>query len=508
MGGALSGAATACLLLHRNPRLRVLLIERSEHFQRRVGESTVELSSYFLTRVLGLTEHLNHQHLVKQGLRYWFANDAAQTLGQCSEIGPGYNSRLPGFQVDRAVLDEHVLAQAVAAGAQLRRPAEVRDVQLVPGGAQTVAWSGAAGASGVESARWVVDASGAACLLGRPRGWIRPNREHPTAAVWSRWRGVKSWESPELAARFPAWANRTKTMRTTATNHLLGPGWWAWLIPLRGGDVSIGVVFDERQAGLPAGPNLGERLRAFLLRHPVARELLAGAEWIEGDVHLRRHLAYRTTTFAGDGFALVGDAAGFLDPFYSPGMDWIACTASATAALIDAAQHGRRLAPRLARHNEQFATSYDRWFRAIYRDKYDYMGDYELMRLAFLLDFGLYYLGVVSQPYKRGAVALETPPFAGPRTRLPFRLIAGYNRRLATIARARRRRGVWGRANTGHHHGFTGYEFNAALPFRVLGLLGAWLALELREGWRTWFRAPPATATAPLATPAAAPTRP
>ncbi|PYJ87737.1 MAG: NAD(P)/FAD-dependent oxidoreductase, partial [Verrucomicrobia bacterium] len=54
IGGALSGAATAFLLLREQPKLRVLIVEKSAAFTRRVGEATVEVSGYFLTRVLGL----------------------------------------------------------------------------------------------------------------------------------------------------------------------------------------------------------------------------------------------------------------------------------------------------------------------------------------------------------------------------------------------------------------------------------------------------------------------
>jgi 2-polyprenyl-6-methoxyphenol hydroxylase-like FAD-dependent oxidoreductase len=90
MGGALAGAAAALLLLRQQPGLRVLVIERSSAFTRRVGEATVEVSAYFLGRVLGLTQYLNEEHLVKQGMRFWFANDRTQSLEDCSEIGGGY----------------------------------------------------------------------------------------------------------------------------------------------------------------------------------------------------------------------------------------------------------------------------------------------------------------------------------------------------------------------------------------------------------------------------------
>src|SRR5687767_13762998 len=159
MGGALAGSATACLLRRKNPQLRVLILERSQRLKRRVGESTVEISAYFLGRVLGLTDHLIEKHIPKQGMRFWFANDQTRALDQCSETGPRYNVRLPGYQVDRAVLDEHVLAQAVAEGAVLHRQVRVRKVALSSGSAQIVEWDAADGSLQTATARWVVDAS-------------------------------------------------------------------------------------------------------------------------------------------------------------------------------------------------------------------------------------------------------------------------------------------------------------------------------------------------------------
>jgi flavin-dependent dehydrogenase len=487
VGGALSGASTACLLLRRNPRLRVLMLERTAQHKRRVGEATVEISAYFLSRVLGLTDHLLEKHLPKQGLRYWFANDGARALDQCSELGPSYNVRLPGFQLDRAVLDEHVLATAVAEGATLRRPVRVRRIQLAAGGAQTVEWDDAAGALQTATARWVVDASGVAALLARQEGWHQPNPAHPTAACWGRFSGVRSLDDRALALKYPAWSVRVKAQRALATNHFCGYGWWGWTIPLKGGDISVGFVYDQRLIELPPGADLAERLLAMVRTHPAARELLTDAQCRDDDVHFRRHLAYTTRVFATDGAVLVGDAAGFIDPFYSPGMDGIAFSASAAAALIDDSFRGKPVAPRVARHNAHFRCSYDRWFEALYLDKYYYLGDFELMTLAFRLDLGLYYIGIVRQPFRHGNRVLETPPFAHRKSKWPFRLMALYNRRFAAMARVRRRRGLWGRHNDRRHFGFISYEFNRRLPVRVTGLLFLWLGLELREGWRSWF---------------------
>ena len=486
IGGALSGAATALMLLRERPGLRLLIIEKSSAFKRRVGEATVEVSSYFLTRVLGLMQHLNEQHLLKQGLRFWFTNEHAHNLDDCSEIGGRYMARVAAFQVDRAVLDEHVLQLACTAGATLLRPASVQNVELASGQSQRVTVR-IDSISQTISARWVVDASGVACLLARANGWWRANTEHPTAAVWARWRKVKDWDGCEIARKFPAWARECYGIRGTATNHIVGPGWWAWCIPLKGGDVSVGVVFDQRMVDWPEHGALGDRLKEFLCAHPVGREILGDAEWIEGDVHLRRNLPYVSTTFAGDGFVLVGDAAGFLDPFYSPGMDWISFTSASAVDLILAERGGDKVSARIAKHNRDFAVSYQRWFEAVYKDKYDYMGDYELMRLAFLLDLGFYYLGVAAQPFKRGLPALRETVFSTPPSVPFYHLMRFYNQRLASIARARMRRGAWGRRNHARRFMFGGFTFARSSTLPVFRALAGWIWLEAREGWRTWF---------------------
>ena len=500
MGGALAGSATACMLRRKNPRLRVLILERSERLKRRVGESTVEISAYFLGRVLGLTDHLLEKHIPKQGMRFWFSNDRARALDQCSETGPRYNVRLPGYQVDRAVLDEHVLATAVAEGTVTQRSARIKCVRLVEGGAQTIEWEDANGTAQATTTRWVVDASGVAAILPRQERWHVPNHAHPTATCWSRWTQVRSLDGREVSSKYPAWASRVKALRSTATNHMTGRGWWAWFIPLKGGDVSVGVVYDQRLTELPPGPNLGERLRGMLNTHPVARELLADAKWQEGDVHFRRNLAYSSTTYATDGAVVVGDAAAFIDPFYSPGMDWISFSTSAATALIIDSFRGRAMGPAVARHNRNFRQSYERWFKALYLNKYYYMADFDLMTLAFRLDLGLYYIGIVTQPFRHGNHLLETPPFAHSRSKWPYRVMALYNRRFVAIAESRYRRGVFGKNNDRQHFGFISYEFNRRLPFRLAGLLFLWLKLELCEGWRTWFArdTAPAEFRAPL----------
>src|SRR3954468_1034004 len=166
MGGAFSGAATALLLKRKHPAARVLIVEQAAEFGRKVGESTTELSSCFMIRLLGLTHPFCHHQLAKQGLRRWFANRPDQPFDDCVELGAKYQSRLPTFQVDRSTLDQHLLEKAVEAGCELRRPAKVTNLELDKCHTSYVTYDAGAGPE-TASTRWLVDASGRASVVAR-----------------------------------------------------------------------------------------------------------------------------------------------------------------------------------------------------------------------------------------------------------------------------------------------------------------------------------------------------
>ena len=272
-------------------------------------------------------------------------------------------------------------------------------------------------------------------------------------------------------------------LRSTATNHLVGHGWWAWWISLRDGDTSIGVVLDQRLQEWPESREaVGEKLRAFLSRHPAGRDMMEGAGFREGDVHFRRNLAYCSEVQCGDGFVLVGDASAFLDPLYSPGMDWTSFTTCSAVKLLSTWWEKGDLESELRRHQEEFVLSYRRSFEALYQDKYEYLGDFELLRPAFLMDIALYYLFVVLPVFKLGQEQLVHPPYSHPRAGPIFKLMRLYNRRLAALGRSRKARGDYGRRNSGARFLFGGFNLRISVLLRAfLKGLWLWLGLEIRE---------------------------
>lgn len=485
IGGAFSGASTALLIKRRRPGTRVLIIEKAAEFDRKVGESTTEVSSCFLTRVLGLSSYLGHHQLAKQGLRMWFASGPETKFDECVELGARYNSRLSGFQVDRSTLDEHLLAEAARAGCELWRPAKVTTLELAGAGANRIEVRVGDETRQVQ-ARWVVDASGRAAIIARQLDLFRPTSEHPVNALWGRFRGVKDWDGCELRSRFPHWAEATRTSRVWATNHLMGLGWWCWIIPLKGGDTSVGLVYDTRLFQPPAAGTITERLKAHFQSHPVGREILGDAELVENDQRAYSMLPYVSERIAGDGWILVGDAGSFLDPLYSPGLDFCAFTASAASGVIGRALEGEGITSELASLNARFAFCYRSWFDALYRDKYFYMGDAELMAAAFLLDIASYHLGPVWQVYRNPATEFERFPFDGRPGQIAAAVMRFYNARLVALARRKLAAGVYGERNSGWRLLVPGFAPEPGVAKLLLKGIRRWLAAE----WRNLFLSP------------------
>src|SRR5258706_1991115 len=281
LGGAFSGASAAILLRREHPQLRVLIVEKSEAFDAKVGEATTEMSAMFLTRRLAMWHHLEAEQLPKEGLRYWFSNDKVTGHANATEAGGFYRSAVPAFQLRRDALDEHLLATAVREGAELMRPARVVDVELGEY-ASTVILSredgeGSPRAQGRSFAtlrmtcKWLLDATGKATFLGRRLGIIDRNDEHPIAAIWCRWKDVRHID--DLTARHGALGAGNISSRRLATNHYMGFGYWIWVIPLGNGETSIGVVFDKRMVDLHRTKDRAADFIAFLKAIPSLAQL-------------------------------------------------------------------------------------------------------------------------------------------------------------------------------------------------------------------------------------------
>lgn len=485
VGGAIAGASTALLLRRRQPHLRVLVIERNPAFDWKVGESTVEVSSYFLVRVLKMYDHLSREHLAKQSFRYWFHNGDARCLHEASEVGPYHLARTPGFQLDRAKLDEHILAQAVKEGAELWRPAKVLDIRLAEetGETENILRVERDGETLEVRTPWLVDASGRAAVVARKRGWLKPLDAHPTSSVWARFRDVKDLDGVEAGGTCPdsCYARSSIASRRLATNHFTGYGYWMWFIPLKGGETSIGAVWDRRIVE-PEGKTPREKLDWFLQGNPLTKEMMENAKIEPDDLRMYANLPYLCDRVCGTSWSAVGDAAGFLDPFYSPGLDQMAFSVWATLDLLERRKDPNRqkFEKHVAFHNSAHYRFMSFFFESIYKDKYYLMGDYDTMTASFLIDTSIYYFTVVWALYKRqGSAALLTPPYYPEHSEFVMWMIRWYQQRLVKIARRKWALGTYGNHNHGRRPRLVGFDMGQLTIRMYLKGLRFWLRAEI-----------------------------
>lgn len=320
LGGGKAGSLLARQLRRHVPGASVVLIERSRERSFKVGESTVDVCGKYLTKRLGLSSYLYDQQLPKNGLRFFFdREDKSAALEELSEIGTGGLIPFPSFQLDRARFEEDLLRMNAEGGVDVRVGVRVADVTLgAAGETHAITLEEEGRPVGSLAARWVVDATGRSSLLARARG-LRTQSSLSNASAWGRFRGVADLDDVGPDAFH---ARVRHTSRVLSTNHFCYPGYWIWLIPLGRGVTSVGVVMERElfRAELRSAAGLW----AFLRSHAAVARLMKHAEPL--DTMSFGQLAYGTTRFAdgAERWALVGEAAAFTDPLYSPGGDYIA----------------------------------------------------------------------------------------------------------------------------------------------------------------------------------------
>jgi flavin-dependent dehydrogenase len=99
----------------------------------------------------------------------------------------------------------------------------------------------------------------------------------------------------------------------------LGSNGWFWYIPLENDITSVGVVADPEYLVQGRGQDLAKIFHEEIEKVEACRKRVAGATRVD-KIYSILDYSYRSKSCAGDGFILIGDAYGFLDPIYSSGV--------------------------------------------------------------------------------------------------------------------------------------------------------------------------------------------
>ncbi len=288
LGGGLAGLTLALQLRQLRPSADVAVIDKRSwpvpEGAFKVGESVVEIASHYLRDVIGLEPHLIESQLPKFGLRFFASHGDNSDIAQRVEYGPFQIDTpadgrfrglpVPTYNLDRGRIENHLAQRCRSNGVRLLDGTRVEGVDVGDGLEAHVVRCD----SGTVRARWVVDATGPTALLTRQLGLLE-HSDHETHASWMRV-GVRldpeDWTSDEQ------WRGRTHAgHRWLSTNHLVGDGYWVWLIPLASGATSVGIV-THGDIHPPSATNRRERALHFLgQREPQLAASLHSAEMLD-----------------------------------------------------------------------------------------------------------------------------------------------------------------------------------------------------------------------------------
>ncbi|MCS3810141.1 NAD(P)/FAD-dependent oxidoreductase [Xanthomonas sp. 4461] len=403
-GGGLAGLSLALQLKQRDPELAITVLERRAHPVReaafKVGESTVEIGAHYFADVLGLREHLETEQIRKFGFRFFFS-DKREDIDRCTELGVSQILPTPSWQIDRGRFENFLGERARALGISFLDNCSVKGVDLSDDTADHAVRYEHAGEPGTLSARWVVDASGRAGLLKRKLDLAQDNA-HNANAVW--WR-VEGLIDPNGWSQDSSWLQRcTPPDRWRSTNHMCGPGYWFWLIPLSSGAHSLGIVCDAQMHPLET-MNTHEKAMGWLRLHqPQVAASLDKADYRLQDFLFLRKFSYGCKqVFSSQRWALTGEAGLFLDPFYSPGSDFIAISNTYICELIGRDRAGRSLSPYTELYEQLYFSFYENTL-TLYQDQYALFGDEQVMPVKVIWDY-TYYWSLLAPLFCSGRIA-------------------------------------------------------------------------------------------------------
>jgi len=330
VGGGPGGSISAGLLAQRGHR--VLVLEREKFPRYHIGESLITGALPALDE-LGLRERLDALGFTKKygGTLVWGRDEEPATGWGTLVAKSERRERVWGFrfaeasnyehayQVRRAEFDALILTRARELGAVVVEEATVKEPVFDGDRVVGVSYQRKGDAEPrIANCRLLVDATGQSHILGRRFDLIEWHDDLRNIAVWTYFQGCKRYEG-----------NRAGDIITESR-----PNGWFWFIPLSDGTVSVGYVTPIAEFQR-SGKSHAELYESELGKADEVRKFTEGATRVSGFRSIR-DWSYTCNRFHGPGWALVGDAAAFVDPLLSTGVTLAARGAQGLAEAADA----------------------------------------------------------------------------------------------------------------------------------------------------------------------------
>lgn len=389
-GGGLAGLTLALQTKKMNPDASILVLERREggapEAAHKVGESTVELGTHYIREILDLKDYMDEHQLPKHGLRFFFSPQHKNDISKRVELGPRKLLPVPSHQIDRGSFENYLTELCLERGIDVKLGAKVSEVNLDREG-HTFSYIQDE-KEYQSSAKWAVDSTGRASVIKRKLG-LKKEIDHEVCAAWFRIKGelnVDEWSDNE------AWSTFLEPgLRRLGTIHFMDKGYWVWLIPLATGNTSVGIVADPNIHPFETYNKLDKALDWLKVNEPLCFEKIDPRKEDILDFKVLKHFALNSEKlFSEDRWAVSGESGIFLDPFYSPGTDFISMSNTFVSDMITRDLAGEDVSLQTMVYEKTLFAIFNNWV-PIYQHKYPMWGSTQTMVLKIFWDWAIYW---------------------------------------------------------------------------------------------------------------------
>src|SRR5665213_508248 len=300
IGGGPAGATTSTLIAQNGHRVR--LFERATFPRFHIGESLIPETYWVLQRLNMLDKMKSSGFVKKESVQFVSQHGKISEPFYFHDHRPHDCSRT--WQVLRSEFDKLMLDNAREHGVAVSEGARVREIIFEGDRAVGVRVLHDDGREEEVRAKVVVDASGQSALIGNRFNLLVKDTSLKKGACWTYWKG--------------AYRDPGRDEGATLVVQTRGKKGWFWYIPLHNDIISVGIVraFDALFAGNREHDDIynEEVNNCEEIKRRVSKATRCDK------YYATKEFSYRASRCAGEGWVMVGDAYGFLDPLYSSGV--------------------------------------------------------------------------------------------------------------------------------------------------------------------------------------------
>jgi geranylgeranyl reductase family protein len=354
IGGGPAGSSIGSILAREGRQ--VVLFEKEEFPRHHIGESLMT-DTYWTFRRMGLLDKLKASPFVRK-YSVQFANSAGKESRPFYFFEAMHHESAVTWQVTRSEFDKMLIEHAAEQGATVYQGSVVKQVIFEEDRAVGVEVQMKDGSRQRFLANVIVDASGQSGMLSNKFGWRVRDPKLKKAVLYSYFKGAH--REPDLNG------GATLVLRTEP-----GSGGWFWYIPLENDITSVGIVADPGYLMKDRGQDFAKIFQEEIDKCETVRKRVANGTRVD-KIYSILDYSYRSKYNSGNGFIIIGDAYGFLDPIYSSGVLLAFKMAELAAdAIHDAFKNDDFSAARLG----QFQSKLDQGFESMRKLVYAFYND-------------------------------------------------------------------------------------------------------------------------------------